>query len=57
METLRKSGSIVGEYIGDGQGEESENQLEPLQLDADPIVEDQPVEHNEDSTENAIVSL
>lgn len=56
MEALQTNGSVVSEYVGDGQGEEAEDVSQPVQHDveyADPGVDDLLMEQGEESNENA----
>ena len=58
METLRGVGCIVGEYVGDGQGE-LESTLETVDtgpVDVDPVDDHQHSEEDEDEDENVDAS-
>ena len=51
METLRAAGSTIGEYVGDGRGEAdgtAPSTAEDYPIDADPVVEHQCAEEDED---------
>lgn len=58
MENMRVAGCTVGEYLGDGQGESESAAQEPTSVnldvvDAEPEVDDQPVDEDEDSSDDA----
>ena len=51
METLRAAGCTIGEYVGDGRGEAdgtAPSTAEDYPIDADPVVEHQYAEEDED---------
>ena len=58
METMRGMGCAVGEYVGDGQGE-SDSVTQPTtsadldSVDADPGVDDQSQDEDQDSSDDA----
>ena len=57
METLRGARCVVGEYVGDGQGESENTAQEPVSedldvVDAEPGVDDQLVDEDEESNDD-----
>lgn len=64
METLRGAGCVVGEYVGDGQGESENTAQEPASAenldvtDAEPGVDDdQPVDEDEEGSDDLVPLL
>ena len=58
METLREMGCAVGEYVGDGQGESESAVTTPQEADLDPVdvdpeVDDQSLDEEKDSSDDA----
>ena len=53
MERLKGIGHAVGEYKGDGQGETEDLDMCQSLPDAEPDVDDNPEEENEDSSDDA----